>query len=85
MARFRLHRGIDARNVASAQECALATSRPGFRLFVVSGTTPFDQHDVVAPKLDAASDLTTRAPEFVAGFSQRNWPLPRTIDRVLFA
>lgn len=83
MAVYRLHRGIDARDVAAAHECALDGS--GYRLFVISGATPFLPDDAALLKRDAAAALALRAPALVRTFHERGWTLPRTIDRVYCA
>lgn len=82
MAAYRLHRGVDARDVAEAHALALDSSTTGFRRFVVSGATPFRREDVEALKLDAPSVLALRAPELVEAFARRGWSLPASIDRV---
>jgi UDP-glucose 4-epimerase len=85
MAVYRLHRGIDARDVAAAHAAALDWAQAGFRKFVVSGATPFAPQD--APELlqDAPRVLTRRAPDLLQAFTQRGWPLPQRIDRVYCA
>ena len=83
MALARLHRGIDARDVAQAHALALARPQPGCRLFVLSGATPFQPADVVTLKHDAPAVLRQRAPALVAAFAQRGWALPAGIDRVV--
>ncbi len=85
MAAYRLHRGVDARDVAAAHELALLSSGEPFRVFVVSGATPFAADDVVALKSDAPGVLRRRAPALVAAFAVRHWPLPAAIDRVYCA
>ncbi|MCU0291804.1 MAG: NAD(P)-dependent oxidoreductase [Thermoanaerobaculaceae bacterium] len=82
MAAFRLHRGVDARDVAGAHVLALAQPRPGYRVYVISGATPFRPDDM--PKLlrDAPTVLRRRAPALVSAFDQRGWSLPESIDRV---
>ncbi|GAP35956.1 UDP-glucose 4-epimerase [Piscinibacter sakaiensis] len=84
MAVYRLHRGVDARDVAAAH--ALALARPGppgqVRCFVVSGATPFLPEDAPALWQDAAAVLRQRAPDLVAAFAARGWALPARIDRV---
>jgi nucleoside-diphosphate-sugar epimerase len=82
MAVYRLHRGIDARDVADAHACALAALRPGARRYVVSAATPFHREDAVALATDAAAVLRRRAPDLVRAFELRGWPLPASIDRV---
>lgn len=82
MATYRLHRGIDARDVADAHACALGAAQPGHRTFVVSGATPFHPEDVRDLLRDAPSVLERRAPTLVEAFARRGWSLPRSIDRV---
>lgn len=83
MALARLHRGIDARDVAQAHALALARPAPGVRLLVLSGATPFQPADRVALRHDAPAVLRQRAPALVAAFAQRGWALPAGIDRVV--
>lgn len=82
MAAARLHRGVDARDVADAHACALATARPGVRLYVISGATPFRRADLQALKADAPALLRQRAPALAQAFAERGWALPASIDRV---
>ena len=82
MASYRLHRGVDARDVARAHALALQMPRPGFRRFVVSAATPFKPEDTHELMRDAPSVLQRRAPELVEAFARRGWRLPATIDRV---
>lgn len=82
MAAYRLHRGIDARDVADAHALALASAGPGLRRFVISGPTPFRREDAAILATDASAVLRVRAPALVEAFVRRAWPLPRSIDRV---
>ncbi len=82
MAVARLHRGVDARDVAEAHALALDTARPGSRVCVISGATPFQPGDVAALKTDAPAVLRQRAPALVRAFAERGWALPASIDRV---
>jgi nucleoside-diphosphate-sugar epimerase len=82
MAAYRLYRGVDARDVASAHALALAHTQAGLRTYVVSGATPFLPQDTAELGRDAPAVLRRRAPALVQAFSQRGWPLPRQIDRV---
>lgn len=83
MAVHRLHRGVDARDVAEAHRLALQSPAPGYRCFVVSAATPFTMDDVDELRRDAASALRRRAPELVEAFARRGWRLPEVIDRVV--
>lgn len=82
MALYRLHRGIDARDVASAHAAALRLHPAGVRTYVISAATPFLREDLAALKNDAPGVLARRAPALVAAFAARGWALPRSIDRV---
>jgi len=82
MAAYRLHRGVDARDVAEAHALALQQKQPGLRRFVVSGATPFGADDLDDLLRDAPAVLARRAPELVEAFARRNWSLPASIDRV---
>lgn len=82
MAVFRLHRGIDARDVADAHARALGDATPGYRQYVISGATPFLREDAEQLFRDAAEVLRNRAPRLVAAFARRGWNLPDSIDRV---
>lgn len=82
MAGYRLHRGIDARDVADAHVRALAETAPGLRRYIVSGATPFLPQDLDELLADAAAVLRRRAPALVEAFARRGWNLPRSIDRV---
>ncbi|KPJ82145.1 MAG: epimerase [Gammaproteobacteria bacterium SG8_30] len=82
MAAYRLHRGIDARDVAAAHALALESSPQGFRRYVISGATPFVRDDATELLHDAPGVLARRAPTLVEAFARRGWPLPQSIDRV---
>lgn len=83
MAVYRLHRGVDRRDVAVAHKLALETEGlPPFDVFVVSGQTPFIQEDRFDLFNHPDQVLRTRCPGLVAeleriGSRQRN-----SIDRV---
>ncbi|GAB3506239.1 NAD(P)-dependent oxidoreductase [Pseudoxanthomonas daejeonensis] len=82
MAAFRLHRGIDARDVAAAHLAALAHQGPASACFVVSGAPPFGRGDAGALLADAPAVLARRAPDLLAALARRGWSPPATIDRV---
>jgi nucleoside-diphosphate-sugar epimerase len=82
MAAYRLHRGIDARDVADAHALALLGLEPGLQRFVISAATPFDPDDAPALMRDAPRVIARRAPAVAEAFARRGWPLPARIDRV---
>jgi nucleoside-diphosphate-sugar epimerase len=79
---YRLHRGVDAEDVAAAHELALAPAPAGFRVFNISAPTPFTRADCGRLFDDAASVILERHPWAAAEFARRGWELPRSIDRV---
>lgn len=87
MAVYRLHRGIDVRDVAEAHALALAPPPAGaagvpWRCFNISGATPFVAADAERLWHDAAALLRERVPALAHEFDRRGWPLPASIDRV---
>ena len=82
MAMYRLHRGVDARDVAQAHCLALAESEEDYRMFVVSGATPFRKVDCRSLKQSPVSVLRERCPAICETFESRGWSLPGSIDRV---
>jgi nucleoside-diphosphate-sugar epimerase len=79
---YRLHRGVDARDVAAAHAAALSDADGPHRTWVISGATPFRREDVAMLARDAPPVLRERAPALVAAHEQRGWALPTIIDRV---
>jgi nucleoside-diphosphate-sugar epimerase len=79
---YRLHRGVDAEDVAQAHELALAPGRTGFEVFNVSAASPFTRSDCRRLFEDAAAVVLERYPWAAAEFERRSWLLPRSIDRV---
>jgi UDP-glucose 4-epimerase len=82
MAVYRLNRGIDARDVATAHLRAIEKRIMGFKRFIISGATPFGKdrcHDLFH---DAASMIREMVPSLASEFEARGWVLPSRIDRV---
>lgn len=82
MAAYRLHRGIDIRDVADAHAAALINGGDHFQRHIISAGTLFKPEDCESLAIDAASVIRLRAPGLAAKFAQRNWPLPQRIDRI---
>lgn len=82
MAAYRLHRGVDARDVASAHKAAAEMTEAVYRRFIISGHTPFLPIDQEPLKTEADEVIRLRSPETAALFDARGWTLPRRIDRV---
>lgn len=82
MAMFRLHRGIDARDVAQAHRLALTRPGEDYRMFILSGATPFTKADREPLKRSPEEVLRQRCPSVCELFASRRWELPDSIDRV---
>ncbi|MCG7547589.1 NAD(P)-dependent oxidoreductase [Pseudoalteromonas sp. Of7M-16] len=82
MALYRLSRGVDYRDVASAHYNAIEKALPGFNRFIVSGKTPFDPSCCEQLFNDCEAVLRVRSPKLVSVFEQRGWLLPKGLDRV---
>ncbi|MBN8739539.1 MAG: epimerase [Lysobacterales bacterium 69-70] len=83
MAVHRLHRGIDARDVAAAHIAALAdTDDAAAATCLISAATPFRREDAQALWDNAPPVIAERAPALAAAFAARGWALPPRIDRV---
>lgn len=82
VAAYRLHRGVDARDVAEAHLAALNADLGGFHVLNVSAATPFERDDCAELLEDAASVVRRRLPWAEQEFSKRGWRLPASIDRV---
>lgn len=82
MAMYRLHRGIDARDVADGHKLALAEPAENYRMFILSGATPFTQSDCEALKQTPEKVLRQRCQSICDLFTSRQWQLPESIDRV---
>lgn len=82
MATYRLHRGVDLRDVADAHVAALTNGGDQFQRYIVSAHSPFEIEDCEALATDPASVIRLRAPALAGEFERRGWPLPTTIDRV---
>jgi nucleoside-diphosphate-sugar epimerase len=82
MAAYRLHRGIDRRDVARAHRLALDRIVDDCSTYVISAPPPFVREDSHGRLEDAASVIRRRAPEVALAFDKRGWPLPSSIGRV---
>jgi len=82
MAAYRLHRGVDVRDVADAHVLALGNAGENFQRYIISAATPFTADDCDALSRDAPSVLRQRSPALADAFAQQGWALPMTIDRI---
>jgi UDP-glucose 4-epimerase len=82
MAVYRLTRGIDARDVATAHTCAIRVRPEGFTRYIISADSPFTPDDSQSLYHCAPATIKKRAPELAQEFDRRNWTLPQKLDRV---
>lgn len=82
MAVYRLHRGIDVRDVASGHLAALTDEGAAFARYILSGKTVFEPADRDKLTVDARSVLRERVPGLIETFAERGWHPLASIDRV---
>jgi len=81
MATYRLHRGVDRRDVAEAHALALNREGPP-ATYVVSAGTPFQRDDAEELLRDAPAVIERRCPGLTARMAEKGWQSPRSISRV---
>ena len=81
MAWYRLHRGIDRRDVAEAYALALQRSGPP-ATYVISAATPFRREDRHELRAEATAVIERRSPGLIERMAARGWAPPGSIDRV---
>jgi len=82
MAMYRLHRGIDSRDVAEGHRLAIVKPGENYRMFILSGATPFTQSDCKGLKQLPGEVLRHKCPLVCDLFTAHQWKLPESIDRV---
>jgi len=82
MATYRLHRGIDRRDVADVHALALHRKSEPYRCYVISAATAFERDDCGALVRDAPAVIERRCPGLVKRMADRGWQVPRSISRV---
>ena len=78
---YRLHRGVDVRDVADAHVAALGNGGPAFQRYLASGWTPFQREDCDALVSRPRDVLALRCPQWLAEYDRRGWSLP-VVDRI---
>jgi nucleoside-diphosphate-sugar epimerase len=81
MAAYRLHRGIDRRDVAEAHALALDREGPP-ATYVISAATPFKHQDAEELLRDAPTVVERRCPGLIARMAERGWQPPQAIGRI---
>lgn len=81
MAWYRLHRGIDRRDVAEAHALALARSGSP-ATYIINASTPFERDDCEQLMHDAPALIERRCPGLIDRMAANGWHPPYSIDRV---
>ncbi len=82
MAIYRLHRGVDIRDVADAHWLALTATLNQFHIFNISAAPAFSESECGALFNVADDVIDLHYPWARHAFARRGWQLPRRIDRV---
>jgi nucleoside-diphosphate-sugar epimerase len=82
IARYRLYRGVDVRDVAAAHVLAVTNTAIHHDLFNISARSPFLEEELPELWRDAPAVLRHRVPGIEQSFARRGWALPERIDRV---
>lgn len=82
MAAYRLHRGIDRRDVAEAHALALRRDGEPYACYVISAASPFERGDCGELVDDAPAVIERRCPGLAARMAECGWAVPRSIGRV---
>ena len=83
MAVYRLHRGVDYRDVADAHILASESKQTKeIDVFVISGKTPFLKPDLEELARNPEAVIRERHPQLAREFNKRKWHFPKSIDRV---
>jgi len=83
MAVYRLHRGVDYRDVADAHILASEISQlKTLDTYVISGNSPFLKSELRELVENPEAVIRERHPQLAREFDIRQWNFPKTIDRV---
>ena len=83
MAVYRLHRGVDYRDVADAHILASESKKTKeIDTYVISGKTPFLKSDLEELARNPEIVIRERHPQLANEFDKRKWKFPKSIDRV---
>ncbi|MEM6965035.1 MAG: NAD(P)-dependent oxidoreductase [Bacteroidota bacterium] len=80
---YRLHRGVDYRDIAAAHLLASEVRKTKeIDTFIISGKTPFLKSDLEELVKNPEGVIRERHPQLAKEFDKRKWYFPRSIDRV---
>lgn len=79
---YRLYRGVDVRDAATAHILAMTLKRKGYEVFNISALSPFSRDETYDLLHDAPSILKRYFPNIDKLFAKKGWKLPKSIDRI---
>jgi len=82
MAIYRLYRGVDVRDAATAHILAMAAEKKGYEVFNISAFSPFSREETYNLLHNAPSVLLRHFPNIDKVFAKKGWKLPESIDRI---
>lgn len=78
-----VYRRVDIEDAVSAHLLAAKLAPVfGFRQYIISATTPFEEGDMSLLRTDARRVLRHRVPTYEAEYEKRNWTMYAGLDRV---
>ncbi|NIM58942.1 MAG: NAD-dependent epimerase/dehydratase family protein [Candidatus Aminicenantes bacterium] len=82
LAIYRLYRGVDVRDAATAHLLAMTVEKKGYDVFNISALSPFSRDETYELFHEAPSVLLRHFPNINKLFAKKGWKLPKSIDRV---
>ena len=82
LAIYRLYRGVDVRDAATAHILAMTAEKKGYEVFNISALSPFSRDETYDLLHDAPSVLLRHFPNINKLFAKKGWKLPKSIDRI---
>ena len=82
LAIYRLYRGVDVRDAATAHILATTVEMKGYEVFNISALSPFSRDETYELLHEAPSVLLRHFPNINKLFAKKGWKLPKSIDRV---
>jgi UDP-glucose 4-epimerase len=79
---YRLYRGVDVRDAATAHILAMTAENKGYEVLNISALPPFSRNDTYDLLHDAPNVLLRHFPDIDKLFAKKGWKLPKRIDRV---
>ena len=79
---YRLYRGVDVRDAATAHILAMTAENKGYEVLNISALPPFSRNETYDLLHDAPSVLLRHFPNIDKLFAKKGWELPKCIDRV---